>query len=457
MRRRSTAAQCAALVALLLAADASASGYFLPFRGVRPMGRGGAVTASGGGAHALWFNPAALVHMGPGTHVMLEGSLVSLDSTFSRTPRTEANGDVTVYDPVSNEKPPDVIPSLALTSDFGVDGLMLGLGVLGPYASRYRYPVEGAQRYAAIDTSEALNFVIGLGGAYRITDWLAVGATVQNIWFDTKLYVMGSAYTGLFGAPEDPDLDILMAVHSTDRFTLSGNAGVWAQIVPGLEVALSVQLGAPIRDGDAALEVRLPTHPFFDGARVEGDSVSGSLDLPMSVRGALRWVHGRGDVEVNVVWEGWSVHDAIRTTPADIRITGVFGVDELVVGPLTVPMAWEDTVAINAGSDFEVLPGRLTLRAGLSWEPSAIPEERLSVFQLDLDKVIPTLGLTVAVPEANLLVDVGYAHVFFADRAVTNSQVEQINPTFEEGAIVTGNGFYEASVDIVGVGVEVVF
>ncbi len=442
---------------LVMPAVADASGFFLPFRGVRPMGRAGAVAVEGGGPHAMWYNPGALTQLDPGTHILLEGSLTMLNSTFTRTPRLEPNGDLRVYEPVSNEKPPDVIPSLIVTSDFGVEGLVVGAALIGPYATRYRYPTDGAQRYAAIDSAEALNAIMGIGAAYQITDWLAFGATFQNIYFDSKIVLAASAYQGIFGQPEDEDLDILMSLHSVDPFTPGVNFGVVINVYEGLEIGLAGQVGGEIADDDAEIEIRLPTHPAFDGASLEGSQVSGGFDLPSAIRGGVRYDFGLGDVELDVNWEAWSATEAIRTTPEDIALVGLFHVDEFRLGPLTVPLEWQNTLAFNLGGSYEVVPDTLTLRAGVVYEQSAIPEERLSVFQIDLEKVAPTFGFSVEIPAAHLVVDFGYTHIFMATQTVSNSRVEQINPTFDEGAIVIGNGSYEASVDIIGLGIESVF
>ena len=433
-----------------------AAGFFLPMRGVRPMGRAGAVTVSGAGPHALWYNPAAM-HALEGTHIMFETALGVLSTSFQRTPRLEPNGDVVSYAEVNNDKPPDIIPALAATSDFGIDRLVLGLGVLPPFGARYLYPEDGAQRYAAVRNDAALYAMFVIGASFEITDWLAIGASFQNLFFDMTLIGTASGYVGIFGQPEDRDLDILLKIHTVDAFSPSGSIGVWAAPLPELELGLSVQLPSHIEDNDAELEVRLPSHAAFDGTKVEGDTVTGGFDLPAVIRAGIRYTQPRWDVELNFVWEGWSTHDAIRTTPREVAITGIFHVDEFVVGPLSITQEYENTVALAVGGDVEVIPDVLTLRAGLSFEQGAVPDHRLSSFQMDMDKLTPTIGLTWAIPAAHLEVDLGYAHFLYFDTQISNSKVEQINPTFEDGALIVGNGFYQASVDIVGLGLEATF
>jgi long-subunit fatty acid transport protein len=459
-RSRSTTARLqllTLLVALTLPADALAAGFFLPIRGIRPTGRAGASVAVDGDPNAIWFNPANLTTL-DGTHLLLDLALTDLQSTFVRTPRQEPNGDVVVYEPVTNAaKSFDYIPSLIVTSNFGVDRLGFAFGVLPPYAAKYSYPIDGPQRYSAVDSAESISAVFALAGAFEVTDWFRVGASFQNYYVDFKIFGTASAYSGPFGYPEDHDLDILMSIRSHDVFTPCGNAGLWFQIIPGLEVALSAQLPARIEDSDAELEIRLPDHPFFDGAEVEGNTVAGGFDLPAQIRGAVRWIHPFGDVELDVVWSGWSVHDQIDTNPRGLTLVNLSLLDEFTVGPLDIVQDWMNVWQVGVGSDFVAIEDRLTVRGGLLYEQTAIPDQRLSLFQLDSDKLAPSLGLTVEIPEARLLVDAAYTHFFFFDKQISNSQVSQINPTFEEGAIVVGNGDYSGNVDVFGLGVEASF
>lgn len=440
----------------LVAADVSAGGYFLPIRGIRPLGRAGAVVVSGAGPNAIWYNPAALAEL-HGWHLLVDVAFGHLNSNVSRTPRQEPNGDILVYEAVENELPVDVIPSIIATGDFGVEELTVALGVLPPYGARYRYPVDGSQRYAAVDNSETLSATFELAAAVEITDWFRAGAGFQMIYYDLKFYTTASAYTGLFGRPEDEDLDILLSLHSVDPIILSGNFGLWFEPIDQLQLALMVQFPARVEDRDSQIEVRLPDHAFFDNAEVRGSSVAEGLDLPTMIRGGVRYLHDRGDVELSFTWEAWSVHESIEVSPDNVTIVGIPGIDEFVIGPMSIVQEWENTIAFSLGSDFHLIDDLLTLRGGLLYESSAVPEHRLSAFQIGSGKIAPTIGVSVEIPDTGLVIDAGFAHYFFFTRHISNSAVEQINPTFEEGAVIVGNGTYEAGVAIGGIGFEMTF
>jgi long-subunit fatty acid transport protein len=172
----------------------------------------------------------------------------------------------------------------------------------------------------------------------------------------------------------------------------------------------------------------------------------------MILRGGLRYEAPRWDVEIDAALEFWGVFDQINTTPKDIEISGLEpGLGSVSVGPLNVPRLYENALSIRVGGDYEAAIDRLWLRAGALWEQSAVPTKTLSVLQVDSDKLAIGLGATLRVGPS-LRIDVGYSHIFYAARDVTDSVVEQLNPTNPEGAVVVGNGAYEASGDLFGIG-----
>ena len=145
----------------------------------------------------------------------------------------------------------------------------------------------------------------------------------------------------------------------------------------------------------------------------------------------------------------------MKTRPhpgAGIEITDVEpGVGSVAVGPLNIPRLYEDIVSVRLGGDYQVVPDKVWVRGGLLWEQSAIPTRTLSVLQVDMDKLVLGLGASAKLNEVVQL-DVGYSRIFYLGGEVTDSIVEQLNPTNPDGAIVVGNGTYEASGDLFGIG-----
>ncbi len=316
--------------------------------------------------------------------------------------------------------------------------------------------MDGAQRYALIDNTSSAILYQHLAVAWRPTPRVAIGVGVQNMYAAVESSSMGSSWVGIWGEPEDQDLDLLIRIRGEDALTITGNVGVWAEPVDGLELGASFQLPAKVHDEEASLEVRLPTHYSFDPAAIEGDTMELALDFPWIARVGVRYAMKEVfDVELDATYERWSVHDAIRSTPDNVRVTGVPTVGTLEVGALTLDRSFDDVFSVHLGGEWHVLPQYLSVRGGFFFETGAIPDETYSMFQIDSDKAAPTVGLSAFFD--GWRVDAAYTHIFQVAREITTSEVSQINPTYNEGATIVANGSYTSGYDIVGLGAGVTF
>jgi len=448
---------CVGLVLVLmgLASEALAGGFWLPGRGVGPLGRAGAVVASASDPNAIWYNPAALTEV-DGHELLIDVAVVTLNATFERADATNRNGDLQQFEEVENEGTPQWVPQILFSTDFGRDDMALGAGFYAPYAPRYRFPEDGPQRYALIDNTKSIIFYQHLAFAYKPHPAISIGAGIQNMMAVIDVTTAASSYIGLWGEPEDQDLDLLFRVHGQDFFTITGNAGIWSEPVEGLKLGTSVQFPATVLDEEAEITVRLPTHYAFDNASLEGDSVRAQLELPWIIRAGISYgIEKVFDVEVAMTYETWSVHKRIITDPNDVRVTNVPTLGDLEVGPLNIERQFEDTLSVHVGGDWHVLPDTLTVRAGLMYEQGAIPDKTYSVFQVDSDKIAPTVGLSWMVEAFRL--DVAYSFIYQFPKDIEDSEVAQINPTYEDGATIVGNGSYSSFFNVFGVGASYTF
>jgi len=450
-------AATAAMVTLPLAPEpAHAGGFFIPPHGVRVLGRGGAGVVGVWDLNALWYNPALLAGIETDNLVLVDATVARQAVTFSRAPRLLDNGEQLTFAPVDNDAAPLPIPQVGFASSFGVKGLHVAFGAFAPNGASSKYPIDGPQRYTIIDSEGSLFITTELAAAYQVTDWLWVGAGVQNMTVTLRLVNKVSGYPGAIGDAEDPDLDILLQTEGSAPFNLSGNLGAFIEPTDGLQFGLSVQLPVHIKDDDARVTQRLPDHVLFDQAEIKGDTVSSEFDFPWIFRGGVRYEAPSWDVELDVVHERWSSLDAIRTTPQGIEVQNVPGLGTIPVGALNIPRHFQDLWSLRLGSDVEVLKDVWTVRGGVALEQSAVPTRTLSVLQVDMNKLAIGLGASYQ-PAKDIWVDFGYAHVFYASADVTDSEVRQLNPTNAEGAVVVGNGRYEASADLGGAGVRIGF
>lgn len=446
----------AASLTVLPAAPAEAAGFYLPGRGVRPLGRAGAFVASGeGNLNSLWYNPANLT-MGDALQLTVDVGLVNLSSDFTRAPRTDEFGEELSYGRVSNESLPQPIPQALIGGPTGVEGLSWAAGFYAPYMSGVTYPEQGPQRYTVVsNTGSIMGFFHG-ALAYEVGDSFRIGAGFQNAIASFRLVSVTSGYTGLHGRPEDADLDILSKVELSDYFIPTGNLGLWVKLGANFEAAMSVQGPVTVDDSDAKLTVRMPSSPEFDNAKLSNNSISTKMMLPPVLRVGFRFVTDPFDVELAAVWEGWSTFDEIRATPNDIAVEGVPGIGSIPVGALSIPQNFRDTYSIRLGGDYH-LSSDLSLRAGLGFETGGIPDEYYSVFLPESDKYHLAAGLTWGFSDWEL--DVGVAYYLYGDKNISNSEVRQINPTDTDQKLATivGNGEYSASYLVVGLGVNYAF
>lgn len=443
-----------ALVLLLFGAEVAhaGGGLFNPPHGVRTMGRAGAAVAGESDLNALWYNPALLAGLPDGGHeILVDANLVRQGVRFHRAPRTFENGRTQFYRPVDNEALPIPVPQIAYSSDFGLESLHFAVGMYGPNGANSTYPEDGPQRYVIVDTTGSLIFNQQLAVAWEPVEWLRVGAGLVNYTFILKRALVLSAYPGFVGDPEDEEFDALLVSEAQVPFNPTGILGIWAAIPGGIEVGASFLFARTVRDDSTKVEQRLPSHPLFDDAQVHGNTVSADFGLPAFFRAGARIVRPRWDLELDFVYEVHSGFEKIGTTPDDITVSGIPGIGTVPVGSLDVPRNFVDTISFRLGGDYTLLEKELVVRGGLLYESSAIPSETLSVLQVDADKIGVSLGASWHVTEAVTL-DFGYTHLFFFDRTVNDSIMEQLNPTNPEGAIIVGNGSYEVSVDMLGVG-----
>ena len=417
-----------------LPTDATASGFYLPGRGVQPMGRGGAYVASGeGNLNSVWYNPANLATL-EGTELMVDTAVIGTFSQFHRSSRYTQGGRLVDYPSVHNQSLPRPDPPILI------------------YASGLKFPERGPQRYTLINNDKSLIAFLGGSVAYEINDDLRVGAGLYDMVAHFELVNTTSSYTGVYGRPEDRDLDILTKIAFQDFFNPTGNLGLWWEPVDKFQTAFSVQLPGLVRDKSAKMEVRMPSHPLYDQGELSNDTVSGALRFPWVLRAALRWDDDNFDVELAGVWEGWGVFDRITVSPNNIRHTGIPGVGAIPIGPLNIPQKWQNTFSVRAGGDWRV-SDPLTLRAGYIFETGAPPDEFYSVFAPDADKHVFSGGFSYEWSDFTL--DVSAAYYALNNKQITNSQMRQINPidTEDELATVIGNGGYKTSNLIVGTGI----
>ncbi len=441
------------LLTVLAADQAFAAGFYLPGRGVRPISRAGAYVTSGHkNLNSMWYNPANASGFEDFT-LTIDAALISLSMEHQRAPRIMDDGTQRTYPAVHSDAPPQPIPQILLGGPTPYDDIYWSFGAYTPYMSPARFPETGPQRYVLVDNQGSLMGIIQAGLAWEINDRVRVGASLQNFMANYRVISTTSGYAGLFGDPEDPDLDTLIEVTTRDLFSISANFGAWFSLTPWLEASASLQLPSTIHDTDATAKVRMADHPAYDNAALDGDTMTIIMKLPLIARTGVRYVADKYDVEFAITYERWSTMDKIIASPNDASISGTPGLGAVTLQPFIIPQEMNDTFAFHLGGQYQLRP-RFAVRAGYAFEMSAIPDNRISVFFVDGNKHLFGLGATYQFDAFEL--DLSLAYYNIANHNITNSDVRQINQSDFDGelTLIVGNGTYDASLLLFGVAVN---
>ena len=441
------------LFMFLFPALAFGAGLEFPDNGAMAMGRGGAVAASPDGAMALQYNPAGLAKR-KGFHLDVEYKLSNMNVTY--TPNTSEAA-------VSNNGGIFPAPAGMLAYGFGQVGpfsnLTIGAGGYGPSSiGVVDYPVEGAQRYALIDSDYFIAMATA-SVAVAWEDWLDVGFNMQmatgRAKFRKAVYSGVVEYVTAYGADYD----------SVSTVDVSGSSPLWLAGVT-LRPMDKLSIGLSYRpqfnfEGDGTLTTEISALGQALGVKANGDKASMVVPFPQVARlGILYQLAKDCLVEADFVYEGWSAMQSIDVVPDGIKL--VRGTLEKDLPTIQIVRMYRDAWSARVGGDWGVIPDRLTLRGGYIYETSAIKQNYTSVDNANWGRNAIGLGLSVNLWGAWL--DLGYSHHFIPSRTLTNAKHEQtVSPCLTsttcedlEPAII-GNGTYEGSFDVFGLAVRMPF
>lgn len=448
---RLSAGSCGPVVValcVLFARHAGAGGIQLMERGTRAMARGGAAIASADDLNAAYLNPAALVRV-RGLAVDVETALVDWAVQFERWSADSPRADCCA--PTSSQVA-YLNPSAAVAYGAQDGRWAVALSGYGPFAGATEYPMHSAARYAIVDQDNGLASA-QLSGAWQAIPSLSVGVGLQLRQFWMRQQLMASVYTGVFGGPEDPDLDALLDVRVQDSLHPAWVAGLLYSPLPGVDLAASYQ-SAMDAEAEGTLSVQIPSHYAFQHMQQDGERLLLRTGIPDMLRVGARYAHrAHWDVEIAAVWERWSRHESILSQPLEpIRFTDVPGIGEFAVRDIELVERFEDTLSLRLGGGITLLSGRLALRGGAFVENGAAPDATVNAGSYDARKLGLGAGATVAV--GPLEIDVAYGHVFFESRSVRTSERRQVNPLYTvgettEGPTIIGNGDYGARLRVV--------
>lgn len=467
------------LIALLVAwpAAAFAAGLSIPDLGANALSQGAAQIASPDDLSAVYYNPASLALHG-GVRAMVDARAVR---HFLRFYRREADGSNEAgWRDVSNEGGMTVAPMFGIAWRLEKPNLpKIAFAFGGHPASGYsgysfpdsheiraELPGSGSrfdeeteqrspQRYALIE-QDSLSYTLALSVSVEMTPWLLLGATYQNpiVRMRSRQVVSLSENDKV---SESILYDGILEIEAWDKFTPVGVLGATFRLPQGVDVGMSVQLPTTY-EADGTMSIAMPPLVEGKGVKLEGNEASLTLKTPLIARLGARLRREAFEAELAFTYDGWSRYNEVVLTPRNVQVVrdGV-GKD---LGQFKLPKKMHDTFSVRAGGLFRL--GSLSkslapfsLRAGAVFDPTAVPDERISLDQAHWTRFSLNAGVGVTVGRFDAVV--AYAHYIQADKTVTNSEVMQARTSHTDKATVIGNGVYQSSIDIFAASVSARF
>jgi long-chain fatty acid transport protein len=391
-----------AMATLVVASQASAAAFYLQEQSVRGAGRAYSGEVADRGAASLWWNPASIAGIekneiyGGLNVIQVDSQVNDAGSTLTRPIppaglTTSVGGEPRSGGPINN----GIVPNFAGAFRIN-DNLAAGLTVAAPYNFTTDYDSRSWTRYDALKSSLTTIDVNG-SVAYRINDMFDVGVGVSAQYTDAELT---SAL---------PNLSPLLADGSSSlkgegNWDYGWNVGAQFHATPRLTIGASYRSEIK-HELDGKVVVSGLVGPLA-GANVNTDGLA-KITTPWMANIGARWqVTDKTTLNASVSRIGWSEFDKIVVT-----YTGGGSVSE---------QNYKDTTTVAVGVDHEV-NDKLTLRAGVQYDPTPTPDVGRTARVPDGDRMLYAVGSTwQATP--SLKWDAALSYISFDDTKINRTE-----------------------------------
>ena len=356
-------------VSVLTVASAQAGGFALREQSAIGQGASFAGVAAGSSLSSMFWNPATLTQV-TGTNVE---SVISGVIPFSEISNIKTTPSA--YSALGN--PGDVGLDAVVPASYSgaqvTDDLFVGLSVNAPYGMSTKAKNPSATTFHAA-TAKIFTTDVKANIAYRINEVFSIGAGVGVTYAKVRMTDTPGAGHELKGEDWAPTFSVGATITPMEGTTI----GI------GYRSATNLKL-----DGT---EMYVPI-----GSR----DIKADLNLPASVTIGLRQqVTERFTFLAGFEWTDWSsVEDAI---PIEGSALGS-----------SLHLGYKDGWYASVGGEY-AYNDALTLRAGVGYEKSPIPDEHRNLRLPDADRVWASIGASYNVTD-KIGFDVGYSHLFVKD------------------------------------------
>lgn len=395
----------AAGVACIIAAEAHAGGFAVREQSAFGQGASFAGVAAGGDLSGMFWNPAVMTQFGG---LQLSVSASGIFGSSKHTP--DAASPLFVFGGTGNTAENALVPSSYFSYQLSPN-FWIGMSVNAPFGLSVSFPTIWAGFPHAGGDSHLRTYNATPSVAWRINDWISVGAGVQIQYADAGLS-RGAGAPGVVNHLEGDGwgYGFTAGVTLTPTPTTIIGLGYRSGINQELEGTLSLPAVPAVFNVDT--EVRLPD--------VVSLGIRQQLGPQWTLLGTVEWSH-------------WS-----RIGTANINGAPAFA--------STIPFEYDDGWFFALGAEYHWNPA-LTLRTGIAYEVSPVTDAVRTPLIPDNDRIWLSAGFSWNITR-QLKLDFGYSHIFVKDPSINIPTV--VGPPLVPGYI----GTVDAHVDIVTVGLS---
>jgi long-chain fatty acid transport protein len=389
-------------ILILATAQANAGGFAIREQSAYGQGASFAGIAAGGALSSMFWNPATMTQF---QGIVSENGVTALIPKASHTPQAGTSATWLPFGGVSNSAEMALVPS-GYTSYQMSPNLWLGLSINAPFGLSVSFPpLWAGKNYSGDSLLKTYNATPSI--AYRINDWISIGAGVQIQY--AKASLASGLPTGAFDA---------LTLKGTG-FGFGATAGVTLTPTPTTTIGLGWR-SAINQDIHGALF--LPAGALFNVPFSTPGSVETTLKLPDIVSLGIRQAVGPQWTFLGTVeWSNWS---RIGTSTVN-QLNG--GPALLVGNPVQLPFEYDDGWFFSVGAEYR-WNERLTLRSGIGYEISPITDQVRTPRLPDNDRIWASIGMSWALSKA-IHFDLAYTHLWIKDPNI-NITAASGNPWF---------------------------
>ncbi len=385
-----------AVIAVIAPGIAHAAGFAVAQQSSTASGTAGAGAARANDAGLAWYNPAALADGG--------GWRIGLGLTLARPALTaEARDGSWSTDSENGWSTPPHLDVSRAAGDFAI-GLSLGV----PFGSGVSWPADWPGRHeivrSQLEVFRAAPFLAWRSGAWRVAAGLHFDAGRLRV--ARKLDFIDL----------DGDVQIDM-----DGVGMGVDASVFWQAHAELDVGLVYRSRTTIAfDGGADFDA-----PDAFSEKTADQAASAEMTLPDQLVLGARWHRGRWAALADLELTTWGVNDRLVVDFVNEQTPDA-----------TQDNGWGATLAVRTGAELHPTTA-WTARAGLYFDPTPAPDDKLAPSSPDSSRVGATLGASYAL-SGSWSVDAFYERMFLLRRE--SASMEALAASYGGSAQILGLG-----------------